>query len=448
MRIEPLKLSRTLGATAPKVRAWRRGLKELRGFDKDPFAVDRWATGLSCFQQVRELPEDDPLRPSLLRWIFALAEARINGQTLLAREWQLRGQTREVSAPTRGLWSVGAMRFQMLAEPKLRTAWIESMWAHSEPLSETVIHLWQRRAEIARRMDLDSFDSLIQPAAAPEEWASNWLRESSDLYHDVTEGASDFTGWLGMALGSAGQAGPSVADVFPPRVSETWLLDPFRQTDLLKGLRIDPGELCHAVGPASFARGLARFGAAWAEAAAPQDQPFVVAHDPFGLRTSEYGALFAGLLVNPEFGKRALGLGSTKTAELRRVMSLLFLLETRALALRVVLRRAALDSESEFRDAFEALTRDELGISVPAHALGLTWSLRPDDMQRLAGIALATVRSRALREAHDEDWFRNPRAVDELRAEIAKPPQTECDAGEIANGFAALKSEFEDALSC
>ncbi len=450
MRFEPLKLSRTLGEVAPKVLAWRRGLTQLRGFERDPFAADRWATGHSCFQQVGELPDDDPLREPLLRWIFALAEERINREALLARQWQLRGQTWEVSAPTRGLWSVGAMRFRMLAESNLRSAWVESLWEDSEALSETVIHLWQRRAEIARRMGLDRFDALIEPAPSPEEWASAWLRESGDLWRDAAESVDDFSAWISAALGmpeAGGRKRAGAPDVFPPRVSETWLSDPFRETDLTKSLRIDPGEFCHAVGPASFARGLARFGAAWAGAAAPKDQPFVIAHDPFGLRTSTFGALFAGLLANAEFAKRALRLGSTKTAELRRAMSIVFLMESRAVALRVLLRRPALESESEFRDAFEALVQTHLGVAVPARALGVTWSLRRDDAQRLAAMGLATLRHEALRDAHNEDWFRNPRAIEELRADVARPPQTSCHAAEITRGFAALKSDLEAALS-
>ena len=450
MRFEPLKLSRALGDVAPKVLAWRRGLTQVRGFEKDPFAADRWATGLSCFQQVSELPDDDPLRASLLRWVFALAEERINRETLLARQWQLRGQTWEVSSPTRGLWSVGAMRFRMLAESQLRSAWVESLWENSEAISETVIHLWQRRAEIARRLGLDRFDDLIEPAPSPQEWATAWLRESDDLRRDAAEGVGDFSSWISAALGlpeGAARKRTGAPDVFPPRVSETWLSDPFRATDLTKSLRIDPGEFCHGVGPASFARGLARFGAAWAEAAAPKDQPFVIAHDPFGLQTSTFGALFAGLLANAEFAKRALGLGSSKTKELLRAMSVIFLMESRAVALRVLLRQPALESESEFRDAFEALVETHLGVSVPAHALGVTWSLRRDDAQRLAAMGLAAVRHNELRDAHNEDWFRNPRAIEELRADVAKPPQTNCHAAEITRGFAALKADLEAALS-
>lgn len=450
MTLEPLKLSRTLGGVAPRVRTWRRGLKRLDGFERDPFAVDRWATGQACFQEVSELPDSDPLRAALLRWVFALAEQRINKETLLAEAWQLRGRTWEVSCPTPGLWSVGAMRFRMLAEPRLRSEWIESMWERSEALSDVVMHLWQRRAEIARRLSLEHFDVLVEPAPDPEEWASSWLRESRDLAHAAAEGVEDFSAWVSAALGTpdkTGRVNAAAPDIFPPRVSETWLSDPFRRTDLLKSLRLDPGELSQALGPASFARGLARFGAAWAEAAAPQDQPFVIAHDPFGLRTKSCGALFAGLLANPEFGKRALGLGSGTTQELRRAMSVIFLMESRATALRVLLRRPALTSERDYRDAFEGLVETHLRVPVPAAALGLTWTPRLDDAQRLAGLALAMLQTRRLRDAHDEDWFRNPRAIDELRAEMARPPQTKCDSADLSGGFALLTSELEDAFN-
>jgi hypothetical protein len=73
--------------------------------------------------------------------------------------------------------------------------------------------------------------------------------------------------------------------------------------------------------------------------------------------------------------------------------------------------------------------------------------LHLDDGQRFAGLLLAPLRARELTESHDEDWFRNPRGVDQLRSEAALPPQCEVSPEELRAGAAALHRTLLDALS-
>jgi hypothetical protein len=91
-------------------------------------------------------------------------------------------------------------------------------------------------------------------------------------------------------------------------------------------------------------------------------------------------------------------------------------------ALRVRLRPYALASERAFREAFSELANQELQISLPPALAGALFQLDVEDEQRLLGRLLAAKRERELTEAHDEDWFRNPRAIEQLRAEAHRPP--------------------------
>jgi hypothetical protein len=61
------------------------------------------------------------------------------------------------------------------------------------------------------------------------------------------------------------------------------------------------------------------------------------------------------------------------------------------------------------------------------------------DAQRLAGVFLAATRAAQLAEEHDEDWFRNPRAIEQLRAEARVPPATTCTTDSLRAGALCLK---------
>jgi hypothetical protein len=50
---------------------------------------------------------------------------------------------------------------------------------------------------------------------------------------------------------------------------------------------------------------------------------------------------------------------------------------------------------------------------------------------------LAAESDRRLSDAHDEDWFRNPRAIEQLRAEAMQPPATNVDADTLERALGA-----------
>jgi hypothetical protein len=54
------------------------------------------------------------------------------------------------------------------------------------------------------------------------------------------------------------------------------------------------------------------------------------------------------------------------------------------------------------------------------------------------GLLVALAKNDRLIQAHDQDWFRNPRAVDELRAEFESAPALEPEKAEITRGLELL----------
>ena len=78
--------------------------------------------------------------------------------------------------------------------------------------------------------------------------------------------------------------------------------------------------------------------------------------------------------------------------------------------------RPRTDTSSHF-SAFEELSQRCLGEPLPPRAAGSLFRLHADDGQRFAGLLLAAELADTLTRTHDDDWFRNPRAAEELRAE-------------------------------
>jgi hypothetical protein len=68
------------------------------------------------------------------------------------------------------------------------------------------------------------------------------------------------------------------------------------------------------------------------------------------------------------------------------------------------------------------------------------------DAQRLAGLFLAAARAGELADEHDEDWFRNPRAIEQLRAETRVVPATTCTPEALRAGLHGLTGALTSQL--
>jgi hypothetical protein len=450
----PVELDRTLARAAGQWAGWRLRLRTEAAKDEpsDDDVLDHFrpVTGQALFEELKQLHEQDPLREPLQRWVYRLAEQRINTDTLTRLERERRRIRQIPDAPGRAGVSIARMLAGCLEDGPRSELWMRLFLEQAPAVSAIGVELWQRRREIARRMGLGSpaqiessielspaapaaltpgalgpappsaatLPSATAPASAPLDAAVELARRLSEAlrerFHEL--GLRSPAALIGCALGR------DVGGNWPGRLSPQRLSDFFRDGDLLRSLDLRLGSMPNALGAASFCRALGAFGAAWFEALAPADQPFVVAHDPYGCQRHEAAALFALLPLNAQFLMRHLDVPRTALLDVQRQLAQLWLIELGQAAFRLRLRPLALASERTFRETFSELANRDLAVSLPPAVAGALFALDVEDEQRLLGQLLAVERARELTQVHDEDWFRNPRALEQLRAEAHRPP--------------------------
>lgn len=390
------------------------------------------------FRGISELPEHDPLRAPVRRWVYRLAEQRINHEVLtrLTRERRLLRHPQD--APRQVGLSIDEMLKRSLTDAPRREVWMRLLLECGRPASEVTVELWQRRSEIARRLGLSAPASIESPATNAHDLA---VELAASLRERVAElELRSLADYVEKALGQ------DVPGSWPGRLSPQRMLDYFRDGALLSSLDLRAPPLPEALGAASFCRALGLLGAAWLEALAPTDQPFVVAHDPYGLQRHAAGALFSLLPLNARFLTRHLDVATHAVADVQRRLAQLWLLELMATAFRVQLRRGALDGERAFREGFHELGHRDLTLTLPPELAGAIFAPGVEDEQHLAGLLLGAQRAEQLLEAHDEDWFRNPRAIEQLRAEAHQPPSAHVEPELLATAAAVTTKRLQRLL--
>src|SRR5205823_5153249 len=161
-----------------------------------------------------------------------------------------------------------------------------------------------------------------------------------------------------------------------------------------EGLSVDLGPMPAPLGASSFARGLARFGSAYARAAVASGGGwFVQRSDPSELHPLRRGALFASLLIDPLFLRRKLGLSRDASREAARALA------TAALAsMRLAASQTQVDFALAQAERIEEATSEALRVSV---GQGLSGVLpRPDGFagERLVAALLANDDRETLRD--------------------------------------------------
>jgi hypothetical protein len=297
-------------------------------------------------------------------------------------------------------------------------------------LSSAAGVLWQRRREVARGLGLDHPDEIEAPSPGLTEVARAWLESSGDLW--TTLRVRDLGRYLDVASGSGAEEG------WPARLTLRSVTALLGSDEWLSGIGYEPGRLPPALVPSSFLRALARLGAAWSDALGPSDQPFVVAQEPYGIRRRALGALWGTLPLEPEFVRRQLSVPAFRRSAHIRALAGVVLSEGRRGALAVLLRAAALRGPDAWAEELPSLTERALGVALRPEWAGALVRLHVDTPHRFAGLLLAAERARVLRETYDCDWFRNPRAIEELRAEASSPPPRSVDPRALAQGQDAL----------
>jgi hypothetical protein len=422
--LELIALDRELKRAAEPWRRWRRQLRRGTGYDDDPFLYARELLVREVFLHLRKLAPSDPLARPLSRWIYRLSEQRVNRAVIAGVARASRGELHPLDVPEQGRFTLEDLMQRALSDSERRSAWLSALFASAGELSERGALLWLRRAELAERAGLSSPDEIELASPAVYEIAELWLSRTRDLAESELP-VRDLGKLIDVGLGHEAREG------WPARISPRAIEQLFSGSRLLEGLDLDPGQLPATLAPASFLRALRRVGAAFSEATAPRRQPFALANDPYGLRRCELGALFALLPVLPAFAKTKLALGRDRARRHVRALGLTLLIESRLLALKVLLRPAALAGKSAMSEALEAGIERALGAGIAGVLPHAFVRLRTDDSQRFAGALRAPARHEVLVDEHDEDWFLNPRATDQLRAEAALTPAFELERAEL-----------------
>lgn len=427
--LSPFELDRELSRVAPRARAAYRALRSGREVTlsvpevlRDPETVERVAQDTS-----------DPIAAPLLRWLYWL-ELMQRGLALEgARVRRYRAQRHPLDKPLSGEFTWRELLGHALRDARRRQPLLEVLLERGSELGDALSRQHELRAELTHFAGLGRAELELPHAGMVS------------LAERVLEGSSDALGSLPLrTLGDVLELGLAHAadDGWPRQLSLRSLHELLGEPSWLSGLRLDPGELPAALSPASFARGFLRLGAAWTDALASPSQPFAITHDPFGLARSTHGALFAGLVRSPVFLKRQLGLGSARALEHAQALTQSALLYTRQLALRVLLDAPALAGPGALREAFSEQAVRAFGFELPAQASGLLFRPRLGDAQRLCGLVLAAARAEALAEEYDDDWFRNPRAIERLRAETRLPAPTRAEPSELELGQTLLQRDL------
>lgn len=423
--LSPFELDRELARVAPKA---RHAYRTLRAGGEVTLRVPDVLVDEETIEQLAS-DASDPIAAPLLRWLYWLQLMRRALPLEGERVRQYRIERHAVDKPLSGHFSWRELLGHALRDRGRRSHLLDLLWERGDDLRDAGSRLYELRAEQPSFAGRDRA-ALEQPCPNLVEQARAFLASSADAYGSLE--LYRLSDLLERGLATA------AADGWPRQLSLRTLHDLLGNADWLSGLKLDLGELPAPVSAASFVRGFTRVGAAWSDALAPAQQPYAIAHDPFGLQRAARGALFASVPQCAPFLRRQLALGKERAFEHGRALAGSTLIFARLLALRVLQGEAALRGPEALREVFSEAGTEVLGFEPPPAAAGLLFRPRLGDEQRFAGLLLAAAREEELADEHDDDWFRNPRAIDELRSEAHQPPDTRCDNALLERGAKAL----------
>jgi hypothetical protein len=366
----------------------------------------RHVTTRATFQEVASLPGTDPLREALLAWIHRLALTRIARGPILALAQARQDPSLRLQEPEPGPHSAQAVVRRVLAErehPRAR-AWHEGLAAASSLLAYEKT-LREAVQEVSARLgvaDPSSFTPFDRALVARE--GEQLLRRTDDLASSLFTRAEDLAGLVAQLVAR------DVPGVWPTQPDARWLFDQFQGSPLLQGLKVDLGPTPAALGAASFARALARLGAAYARSAVLGAAPFATSSDPSDCYPLRRGALFASLAANPLFLRKHIGLSRDAAAAASRALGATFLAAARLAAV-----GATVDVTSASSASIAEAVEDALKVPVPSELSGVFPRPSLRAAEHLAASLLARADMVELESAFDEDWFRNPRGLLRLR---------------------------------
>jgi hypothetical protein len=427
---DPFALDRRLREVARARLGWRRALREGAGEEHRFTAVGAFASA-DLVRELREASRSDPLAPELSRWAYHLHLEHATRDLVAQRERALYAERCPITAPESGKFTLDEMRSAALADTKgARSGWFAALFAHAATAAEFELRRWERRVELANALGDASPDAVELPKGRVVELAREFLHETRDAMAEL--GAQSIANLVEVALARGAAAS------WPSRLTLRSLAELFDEAKWLEGVALDAVELPRVLGASSFLRGLVGFGAALRTALASPSLPFAVAHDPSDLPGKTLGALLALVPFGESFALRKLGVSRARLRDHERDLRRALLVGSRGLALRVLLRAPTLAGAETLRRAYPERAFEAIGVELPTSAAAVLFRSRVSDPARFAGLLLATHRARELRDVHDEDWYRNPRAVDEVRETSRQRALNDAREASLERGRAEL----------
>lgn len=437
MLADPLSIDRLLSSIARSLRSFRTALREGRG-DDHAFEL----TGRKASRELIETLADaahDPLAPPLLRAAHRLHEAHVLAELEHQHSAAVRLERHAVDEPDRGRFTLATLRASALADTTGRRAgFLRVLADRASHASDLVLRRAERHAELRASLARFVPDDIDLPGRDVLEAAPATLAGTADAFRAL--GPRTLAEVIELGLGRDSRAS------WPARLTARSIADFFTEAAWLAHLTPEPFAVPPALGASSFLRALFGFGVSLRAALAASTQPFVLARDPYGLERATLGSLFALLPTKESFARRHLGVALTGLGDHRRSLARVLLVELRASALRVALRAPALSGGSTLLRAYPELGGEALGVELHPSLLGVIFTPRPGDAQRFAGLLIAAAWDYRLTEAHDEDWFRNPRAVEELREAARAPATIVAEKEELERGAGLLCTWLTSAL--
>lgn len=436
---DPLGVDRRLREIARARALFRRALRSGPVTDH-VFEGVGWRVSAELVDELQSAGDADPLAPAALRWAYRIYEdVRLAGvDNELARAWH--AERHRFDQPERGEFTLAELRARGLANARgLRAAWFDALLTRGGKVRELTARRAEQRWEIAQSLKLDGPDAFDRPDAKVLEAADGFVTATNGAYAELE--VRDLASLVERALGRESPA------AWPARVTPRSLAELLDELPLLRDRSLDLALPAATLGSASFLRGLWSLGSALRAALLRESLPFVLAHEPYGLERQVYGALFALIPFGESFAQKRLGVPRSRHAEQQRAMSAVLLLGTREAALRAQLRAPFLIGTKAAADAQAELSHRALTLDLPPEATALFFSPPLNALERFAAIPLAAARDARFIQQYDEDWYRNPRAIEEIRESSRLAPISTVDAGELTAGTQSLQSRLIAALS-
>jgi len=407
--MDPFTLSRRLAVVAERYRSFSESLPAQEAIHH-PFGHEMFP-GQSHFNWAETLPESDPMRAPLLRWIYFLADARINVPAVshdADLEYRVKHPT---TYPVRDMLTLSELRREALLAKRGSA---KEFWrARSEfegHLSEHRTALAARKHEVAERMggiDLRKFWSPLEEGASVRVLAQRVLEETDEAAeHLLGRGWSEFVEG-GLARGATSG--------WPARLASDVLYELLFEKELYRGVNLDLGALPERLCPASFPRAAANLGRSLSRALVARDLPFVLSFDPHEGSHEELGSLIMLWVTSPAFLSRKLKLSRKEVSEMGRILESARLAHLRLSAARAWLVDCLQEGKASILNEFSRvaflLCREEL----PDTAALARFRVPENAATRFMALLSAVVLESEFTRDYDEDWYLNPRAGEDLR---------------------------------